>query len=58
MKDSDYSSLFLANYGQSELLENPVSEGNPKKKETPEVVGLQEFKFIAGSGFEPLTFGL
>ena len=40
------------------LLENPVSEGYSLKNETPEVVGLQELEFIAGSGFEPLTFGL
>ena len=30
------------------LLENPVSEGNPSKKETPEVVKLQELKFGSG----------
>jgi len=30
------------------LLENPVSEGNPSKKETPEVVQLQELKFGSG----------
>ncbi len=30
------------------LLENPVFEGNPAKKETPEVVELQELKFGSG----------
>jgi len=40
------------------LLENPVSEGNPTKKETPEVVTLQEFKLGSGGGFEPPTFGV
>lgn len=30
------------------LLENPVSEGNSPKKETPEVVELQEFKIGGG----------
>ena len=30
------------------LLENPKFEGNPTKKETPEVARLQEFKFGSG----------
>ena len=30
------------------LLENPVSEGYSPKKETPEVVGLQELGFGGG----------
>ena len=32
-------------------LENPESEGNPIKKETPEVVQLQELKFGSGGRF-------
>jgi len=40
------------------MLENPVSEGISQKKETPEVIELQELKFGSGAGFEPATFGL
>jgi len=32
------------------LLENPVSEGTSPKKETPEVIELQELKFGSGEG--------
>jgi len=48
MKDSDYPSLFLANYGQSELLENPAAEGCFFKEEAPETITSQELRFGGG----------
>ena len=40
------------------LLENGSFEEIPDIKETPEVVELQGLNLVAGTGFEPVTFGL